>query len=315
MKSTSNLQSPAVATGLRIFRQLLPGVCLFLMALPLVGQIVEAADSVQMPVNKPVSNTFEGSLLIDNQTVMVPIKNTFEFQIQHRFGTMQNGFEDLYGMYAPSNIRLGFLYTPIDNLAVGFGLNKKNNLLDFNVKYALLRQYKQGWERAVSITYYGNMGVNPRKEEDIEIYHESDRLSFFHQLIIARKFSNWLSVQIAPSLSHYNLQAVEGMKNDHWAIAFGAQAKVTDVMSVIVNVDQPLTQHDQNNPSPNISLGLQMSTSSHSFQIFIGNYDSLTPQENNMYFKGNDYDDWGSFWDHMAKRFRIGFNITRLWNF
>ncbi len=310
MKSLLNMQS-RMNTRLRKLQQLLPGLCLCLLAFPVMGQDDEAAPP---PVERPVANTFESSLIIDNQSVMVPIKKTFEFDIQHRFGTMQNGLSDLVGMYAPSNIRMGFFYVPINNLSVGFGFSKKNTLLDFNAKYALLKQYK-GWRMPVSVTYYGNVAIDPRNENDTEIYHESDRLSFFHQLIIARKFNDWLSVQIAPSLSHYNLQTDRGMENDHIAIAFGAQVKVSPVMSIIANVDQPITKHDQRNPNPNISMGIQMSTSSHAFQIFIGNYDGLIPQENNMYFRGNEYDDWGGFWDHMAERFRIGFNITRLWNF
>ena len=36
-------------------------------------------------------STFGGNLLIDNQTVMVPIKGTFEFAISHRFTPTDNG--------------------------------------------------------------------------------------------------------------------------------------------------------------------------------------------------------------------------------
>lgn len=310
MKSLFNMQS-RIVVRLRLLPQIITGLCFFLMAFPAMGQDEEAEA---VPVERPVAATFESSLLIDNQTVMVPIKNTFEFDIQHRFGTMQNGFTDLAGMYAPSNIRMGFFFVPVNNLAVGFGFSKKNTLLDFNAKYALLKQYK-GWRMPVSVTYFGNVVLDPRNEEDTEIYHKTDRLSFFHQLIIARKFNSWLSVQVAPSLSHYNLQTDRAMDNDHFAIAFGAQVKISPVMSILVNVDQPISRHDQRNPNPNVCVGVQMSTSSHAFQIFLGNYDGLIPQENNMYFQGNNYDDFGGFWDHMANRFRIGFNITRLWNF
>ena len=87
---------------------------------------------------KPVKNMFESIWIIDNQTVMVPFKNTLEFDIQHRFGLVENGYEDFWGLYAPSNIRLGFSYVPINNLMVGFGLTKQNLTWDFNAKYALL---------------------------------------------------------------------------------------------------------------------------------------------------------------------------------
>src|SRR3954452_11867558 len=79
---------------------------------------------------KPVKNTFSGVWLIDNQTVMVPIKGTFEFDIQHRFGVWQNGYEDFFGFFASSNIRFAASYSPIDKLFVGVGLTKNKMLWD-----------------------------------------------------------------------------------------------------------------------------------------------------------------------------------------
>ena len=144
------------------------------------------------------------------------------------------------------------------------------------------------------------------------------RISFFHQLIIARKISDKLSVQIAPSLSHYNLQPNKALNSDHYAVAVGVQYKVTSVMSLIVDVDQPLSKHTKGNPSPNpnpnLAFGMQVGTSSHSFQFFLGNYNKIVPQENNMYFKGNEYSDFKGFWKNFSDRFRLGFNITHVWN-
>jgi hypothetical protein len=68
---------------------------------------------------KPVKNTFESVWIIDNQTVLVPVKKTFEMDIQHRFGTVNNGYEDFWGFFAPSNIRIGFSYVPVNKLNVG----------------------------------------------------------------------------------------------------------------------------------------------------------------------------------------------------
>lgn len=312
MKSNSFIRSPITTwTWLRNGLLLLLGLCA--VTLPVTAQEVEEEEEVVSV--RPVRSTFESALIIDNQTVMVPIKGTFEFDIQHRFGTLDKGFDDLFGLYASSNIRLGFLYVPIDRLSVGFGLTKYKNLVDFNAKYALLKQHT-GWRMPVSVTYYGNIAIDARKE-DIrgEVYHESDRMSYFHQLIIARKFANWLSVQVAPSVSHFNLINKE-LNNDHFAVAVGVQVKLTDVLSIIANVDQPLTKHTAGNPSPNpnpnVSLGVQMSTSSHAFQVFIGNYGSIIPQENNVYYR---YIGWENAFADFSKRFRIGFNVTRLWNY
>ena len=275
---------------------------------------VSTADSTQpAPAGKKkvVKNTFESNWIQDNQSVMVQIKGTFEMDIQHRFGVVNNGVKDFFGLYAPSNIRIGFSYVVIDKLQLGFGFTKDRLQCDFNGKYAIIKQSKTGgWP--VSISWFSNIVVDARPKENFVNF--GDRLSYFNQLLIARKITQKFSVQVSPSLSHYN--NIEGytdangkiqpkMKNDHFAIAFMGRYRMTQKTNLMVNYDQPITQHPMNNPHPNISFGLEMITSSHAFQIFCGNFQGIIPQSNNMYNQ-NDY---------TKGQFLIGFNITRLWNF
>lgn len=291
---------------------------LLMMGINVVAQKAVVADSTAPAVagkkKSFVKNTFEGNYLIDNQSVMVPVKGTFEFDIQHRFATWENGFTDLFGMFGGATMRLGFSYVPIKNLQIGFGASNEKMLLNANVKYALLRQTKDG-SMPVSITYLGDVMADPRKKDNTTLFvTTSDRFSFFNQIIIARKISEKLSVQVSPSLTHFN--NLEGyidaagkvqpkMKSDHFAIAFSGRYKITPKTAIIVNYDQPLTQHPMDNPHPNISFGLEMATSGHQFQVFAGNYGAILPQTNNM-FNQNDF---------TKNQFLIGFNITRLWNF
>src|SRR5678810_1125686 len=89
---------------------------------------------------KPVKNTFPGIWIIDNQTVMVPTKHTLEMDIMHRFGTIDKGYKDFWGFFAPSNIRLGVNYSPINNLNLGIGITKSSMMVDLNAKYAIIKQ-------------------------------------------------------------------------------------------------------------------------------------------------------------------------------
>ena len=154
-------------------------------------------------------------------------------------------------------------------------------------------------------------------------------MSFFNQLIIARKITDKLSLQIAPSVSHQN--AVNGyytkndstgkeifreMKYDHFAIAISGRYKLTNVTSVLINYDQPLTKHPTHNPNPNLSFGLEFNTSSHAFQLFLGNYSLLNPQQNNLYNTNSPFGYTGADGTKVkGGKFLIGFNITRLWNY
>ncbi|MCX6189107.1 MAG: DUF5777 family beta-barrel protein [Bacteroidetes bacterium] len=308
----------------------------FTLCLLLNGAIL-AQDSTMVtqevaaptPKVKPVKNTFEGIWIIDNQTVMVSAKGTFEMDILHRFGTIKNKYEDLWGFWAPSNIRLGFSYVPINNLLVGFSLTKAFSTWDVYGKYAIISQTKGKYP--VSATYFGDIAIDSRKKDNFE--HFADRVMYFNQLIIARKITEKLSVQLAPSQTHINVTngyytddsepindhiLKSKLNHNHIALGVSARYKLKESVAIIINYDQPLTKHpyyytdpstkkvEDSNPKPNLSFGIDLTTSNHSFQIFMGNYSALSPQRNNLFNK-NDFKDLGQF--------LIGFNITRLANF
>ncbi|MGZ3757879.1 MAG: DUF5777 family beta-barrel protein [Mucilaginibacter sp.] len=273
-----------------------------------------SADAPVVKKKSYVKNTFEGNYLIDEQTVMVPIKGTFEFDIQHRFGTVNNGTTDLFGIFGGANMRLGFSYVPVSNLQIGFGATNERMQVDGNIKFAILKQTKSG-SMPVSITYFGDAAMDTRKKDNTTLFvNTTDRFSFFNQIIVARKFSETLSIQAGVNVSHFNnlegyldaagnVQAI--LKNDNFGVSATGRYKLSDGTFFIANYDQPITQNPANNPHPNISFGFEFRTSGHDFQIFAGNYSSLLPQ-NNFVYNQNDF---------KKGQFLIGFNISRLWNF
>ncbi|MEO7266024.1 MAG: DUF5777 family beta-barrel protein [Ferruginibacter sp.] len=320
-----------ILTSQLVIRSVCLVFCLMLLQPVLKAQDSTAVSEETTPAPKklkPVKNTFQSVWIIDNQTVLVPIKGTFEMDIMHRFGTVKKGYEDFWGFFAPSNIRLGFSYVPINKLNIGLGITKSAMIWDASAKYSIITQTKTKYP--VSVTWYSNLGYETRKDPDHSIYkYQSQRMTFFHQLIIARKITEKLSLQVAPSVSHQN--AVNGyytkndstgkdvfkeMKHEHFAIAFSGRYKLTNVTSLMVNYDQPITKHATNNPSPNLSFGLEFNTSNHSFQLFLGNFSLLNPQRNNLYNKNSPF----GYTDVNGAKvkggdFLIGFNITRLWNY
>jgi hypothetical protein len=306
--------------------------------LMLLNAGVQAQDEEEQAQNeeeqkekpRPERKAFESAVLIDNQSDVVNSAQTLEWNIQHRFGTVQNGSKDLYGMFAASNIRLGFSYTVIERLGVGFGLSKIGNrtgtnpFIDLNVKYKILEQTR-GNEMPINLTAYGNMGIDTRNESNFdEAVH---RISYFGQLIASRRISKKLSVQGTAMMSHFN--AVDSLyNNDIFGIGFGARYKVSSQGAILLDWTEPLTQHDINStvhgsmtkkagPYRNIAIAYEIATSAHAFQITFGIYRDLAQQYNLHYnstytaqdlFNANK-NDWYKF------QYAIGFNMTRLWGF
>ncbi len=252
------------------------------------------APIVEVEYERPA---FESTSLIENQTDRVYSKGTIEMIMNHRFGLV-TGDNDLLGIWAPSNIRLAVNYSITDRITVGYGTTKDYRLQDFSLKGAILKQTVNG-KMPVSITYYGNWTISALPKENF--YHTSDRWSFFNQIIIAKRFNKMFSFQIAPSYSHYNVVDAP-MYNDLFAIEFGGRAKVTSSMSILLDVNQPISSQDYV-PESGFSIGTEFSTVGHSFQIFVSNYRGIINQQSNM-FNQNEF---------FEGDFVIGFNISRTW--
>jgi len=287
----------------------------------LAGTMTLAQDEQEKEKPRPQRSAFESAVLIDNQTDVINGSKTFEWLIQHRFGTVNNGSSDLWGMFAASNIRLGFSYSIIDRLSIGIGAAKiavTNPYLDGNVKAKILQQARSGGS-PINLTFYGNVVIDTRNKDNFAT--QVHRFSYFTELILSRRFTKSFSLQLCPQYSHFN--AVDALyKNDVFGISLGGRLKVSSQGSIIFEWTEPLTEHPINTaeeayqrkvgPYRNVSFGYEVSTSAHAFQFFFGVYRNLLPQYNlayntNEFIKEIDGSNKLSF--------AIGFNITRLWGF
>ena len=263
---------------------------------------------------KPVRSPFQSGVLIDNQTVVIPSQNTLEMVIQHRFGVMSNGIKDLYGIYAPSNIRIGLNYSIKKNLLVGIGTTKNSKLQDIQWKYNIIEQTRSG-SIPLSVSYYGNFVIEATPDDNFgQTYQFSNRLSYFHQIIVARKINSKISFQLAPSYFHFNMvdsAAYPNIKNDNFGLSFSGRVKFAATTAVLFEYNLPLfswdnlSDVDSEYPKPSLGFGIEIGTSSHAFQIFVASYQSIIYQKNFLY-NTNALSN---------KDILLGFNITRLWNF
>lgn len=255
--------------------------------------------------SKPVRFTFGTSSLIDNQTVATPYKGGLELQIQHRFSNIEN-YHNLFGIYGAANTRLALNYGITDRLMVGLGTTKDYKLQDIQWKYLILQQTEDN-SMPVSLSYYGNAVLDLRNSDVFGEgeYRNIHRASYFTQLIVARKINDKFSVQVAPSVAYFNsvprYSDSTGYKNLNFGISAGARANLFGNHSVILEYDQLLTKQDlDEQPKPNISLGWEVGTATHTFQVFVANYNQIISQRN-LVFNTNNF----------AKgEYLVGFNIT-----
>ena len=260
------------------------------------------ADETTKPDNKPVKRTFENAVEINNQTIESPPKKTLDFIIQHRFGIIKDE-KDIYGIFAPSNIRLGLNYGITDRISVAIGATKNKHLFDLQWKYIILKQTKSN-SIPVSVAYYGNVSKSSGDKDNFinqeNKYKWANRISYFHELMVARKINSHLSLQVAGTFAYFNI--IDSlMEHQNIGASFVGKYRFSPQSSVIIDFDYPFTVPEINKPKPNLGLGLEIATSSHQFQIFVCTTESIIDQETRVF---NQH-------DFTKKEVLIGFNITR----
>ncbi len=247
------------------------------------------------------SATFKSTNVVIGQSVKVPAKGTMLLNIQHHFGPVNSGFYDFFG-FDQAVTRLGLRYGITDWLAIGIGRTTQNKTWDGSLKVKLLRQSSGARVMPVTITYFGLMGVISLKNPENNRYvNFANRLSYVNQLIIARKFSSALSLQVIPSYIHWNLTETKADPNDILSLGAAGRIKLSNRISFNFEYHYVLTQKIAENYNNSLSLGIDIETGGHVFQLFLTNSAAITEQ----YFIPYTDGDW------LKGDIHIGFNIIR----
>ena len=246
---------------------------------------------------EPVAPAFETQLLIENQTTANPYKGQMVLQVQHRFSEIKE-IADLFGIFGSANTRLGISYGITDKIMLGFGTTRNYMLQDLEWKYSILTQTSK---LPISLSYHGNAVLDARDSKNFgpeEDYQFAYRMSYLNQLILSSRIGNRVSLQVAPTFVYFNA-VPEGYKNANAAINFAGRFQVLGFHSIIFEYDQPLIQAETD-VYPNLALGVEIGTSTHSFRVFVSNYDAIV-RNHGIAFNANNP------WDG---NFRFGFNIA-----
>jgi hypothetical protein len=261
-------------------------------------------DSMSVHKGKSyVTGTFKAEYIINTQTVESPAKGNLNFVIQHRFGQLNSGSYNFFGL-DNATLRLGLDYGITDDLDVGIGRSSYLKTFDGYLKYKLLKQ-TEGPQMPLSVSVLGTV-TDYTEDEPTETYLDMRlRTAYSVQLLLARKFSRWLSLQLSPTWLHYNLVPTVEDKNDIFALGLGGRVKITKRMSIDAEYDiVPTGQVVSTSVHNSLSLGWDIETGGHVFQLVFSNSQSMLPtqylaQTTGTWGKGDIY---------------FGFNISRNFN-
>lgn len=259
-------------------------------------------DSISHNMSKNFTTaTFKATQIVNMQTVESVAAGALSFIIQHRFGQLNSGAYNLFGL-DNATLRLGLDYGITDRLTVGVGRSSFEKTFDSYLKYKIIRQ--SDGHNAMPITVSVSAAINyfTLNYPDKPYLNATYRTSYIGQLLIARKFSNALSLQITPTYLHYNLVPTVNDKNDEFAIAAGGRLKFTKRMSISAEYNYLLPNQISSIPVYNsFSLGWEIETGGHVFQLVFSNSQGIAASQ----YIGRTTSGWADGGIY------FGFNISR----
>ena len=248
--------------------------------------------------------TFKSTRIVSGHSIERMPEGQLDFRISHRFGALNSGVYNLWGL-DQANIHLSLEYGITDWLMTGIGRGTYEKTFDGFVKFSILRQSKGARNMPVSISFLSSSALNSLKWEGEGKLHFWNRFSYVHQLLVARKINEIISLELNPTFVHRNLVATELDPNDLWSIGAGARVKLTKRVSINAEyyfVTSPLNDFRSQTTYNPLSVGFDIETGGHVFQLHLTN--SLAMIEKG--FIGETTGDW------LDGGIHFGFNISRV---
>jgi hypothetical protein len=254
------------------------------------------------PQQEYVTNVFKSSRVINGHSIEFVGKGVLDVRILHRFGLVSNGASDLFGL-DQATMRFGFDYGVSDRLSVGIGRSTFKKEWDGFVKYRLLWQSTGPKSMPVSVALVSGMTIDgvPFADPTRENFFSS-RMGYYGQVIIGRKFSDLLSLQLSPTFVHRNLVPLTTDKNDVFALGFGGRVRVTRRVSFVWDYHHVIDGLQSGTFTNPLSVGFDIETGGHVFQLHFSNSTGM----NERAFITETTNKWGK------GEFRFGFNLSRV---
>lgn len=262
-------------------------------------------DSQMKPSTEYTTATFKSTRVLNGQSIERMPAGQLDFRICHRFGRLNTGAYNLWGL-DEANMHFSFEYGITNWVMAGVGRGTYEKAYDGFLKFSILRQSSGEIDMPISLSYFTSMYVNTLQwtQTDRTNYFSS-RLSYVHQVLIARKFSENLSLQISPTYIHRNLVATTLDQNDLYSVGLGGRFKLSKHLSVnaeyfyVIHPPRYVPSLVTYNP---LAVGIDIETGGHVFQLMFTNSLAMTEKG----FIGETTGSW------LKRDIHFGFNLSRV---
>jgi Membrane bound beta barrel domain (DUF5777) len=256
----------------------------------LMNLLEEESDKDKKPDYATAS--FKTTRVINGHSIENVSKGVLDFRISHRFGFVNSGAYELWGLDQAS-MRMGLDYGITNWLMVGVGRSSYQKQYDGLIKAKILRQSSGSRKMPITVSATGSIMYKSIAFDDpTRVNYTSSNLFYSGQVLIGRKFSEGFSFQLAPTLIHYNLVPEAQDSNDIFALGAGGRLKLTKRVSINAEYYWQLPSQQFADTHNSLAIGFDIETGGHVFQLNFTNSTGMTErtfisETTGNFFKGD----------------------------
>jgi hypothetical protein len=237
-------------------------------------------------IDKTQSDAFDALKIINIESTKIAGKKEFYFLIAHRFGTLKNGVDDLFGLDA-ATIKFSFFYGLNDWLQLGIARSEFRKTYDINAKYLIKKQETDVFP--FTITGFSSISVNTLLDkDDLPRLEFQNRLTYLSEILISKKFNDNFSLQFSPIFIHENLVKNDSQDNNQFAFAFAGKHRISKSISLTAEFVPHFNRASNSDFNDALSLGVDWQVGGHVFQLMLTNSQQL----NDTHYVTNATGNW-----------------------
>lgn len=282
---------------------------IIIITLSLLSITTQAQDDLLNELNNETKNTkqfdlpaFKAMQIGNLQSTKIADKGDLYLIVSHRFGTFKNGIDDFFGL-DQANTKIQLAYSFWEGIQLSFSRDSFEKTYSGTAKVRLTKQSNQF---PLNIVGYASADINSEiKKANYPSLKFGDRMTYTAQLLVSRRISKKLSLEIAPSFVRQNLQDLNftgARTHNQILMGLGGRMKVSKRMSINLEYAYNFSKHENSKYNNPLTLGIDIETGGHVFQLLFSN----ARGSNDGAFLTKAQGDWST------GDISFGFNVVRV---
>lgn len=271
--------------------------------------------TIGLSAQEIVYQTFKDTRIVNTHSIETLKAGMMDFRVGHRFGDIageSGGWKTLYGLENAADVAIGFDYGLSDTWMIGInrakGAGPLRQNLNMFTKFRLMQQ-EDGGNKPFSITVLAAGTVSTQSKTPTQgslssFEKGAHRLSYHLQVLFAKKFSPYFSLQGGGAWTYRNIVPFNDV-NDLVSLSLSSRVNFTKALGVVVDINYPISElrTRENGYYPILGLGLEWDTGGgHVFLINLTNAEGINETDYLPYTQTSWFDG----------EYRLGFTIARL---